>query len=785
MTITEPTTTTTTDGQHADKTATRPAELLPRGNVVLATGNYRVVGTRPIRHDGVDKVTGRALYGADIRLPGMLYGKVLRSPHAHARILRIDTSKAEALPGVRAVVTAKDLPPVEDRIQDLGEGAINLRYLKDNVLATTKALYKGHAIAAVAAVDVHVAEEALKLIEVEYEVLPAVTDVREAMKEDAPLLHEQLRSQWLGEVAARPSNIARHFRHEKGNVEEGFRQADVIVEREFTTETVHQGYIEPQNGTAMWSADGNLTIWCSTQGAFGVREQCARILGHPISKIKVVPLEIGGGFGGKLSVYLQPVAALLARKAGKPVKLTMTRAEVLQATGPAPSSWTRVKLGATRDGRLVAAEAEIAFAAGAYPGSSIGAAAECIFACYDIPHGRVDGYDVVVNKPKSAAYRAPGAPQVAFAAEQVIDELAERLGIDPLDFRLKNAAREGTRRIDGPVYGRIGCVEVLEAARAHEHYHAPLPGPNSGRGVAIGYWHNGGGESSVTISVNPDGTVSLVEGSVDIGGTRAAVAMQAAEVLGLRAEEVKPAVVDTDSIGYTSNTGGSRTAFATGIAAIEAAKDVLAQLKQRAARIWEAPPETVTYQDGTFRTTADPAKHLSFKQLAALLPRTGGTIIGRANVQPPGRGAAFAAVIVDVAVDPETGKTQVVRGTIVQDAGKAVHPSYVEGQMQGGMVQGLGWALHEAYQFDARGALQNASLLDYRLPTALDVPWIDTVIVEVPNPGHPFGVRGVGEVSIVPPAAAVANALHRALGGVRLTSLPMNPAAILEALGKA
>lgn len=750
-----------------------------------AKPGYRVVGTRPIRHDGLDKVTGRAIYGADIRLPGLLHGKILRSPHAHARIVRIDTSKAEAHPGVRAVVMADELPPAEDRIQDLGEGAINLRYLKDNILATTKALYKGHAIAAVAAASPHVAEEALKLIEVEYEVLPAVTDVEAATRPEAPLLHEELRTDSLGKKQDVPSNISRHFRHEKGSVEEGFAQADVVVERSFKTATVHQGYIEPQTATAQWNADGLITIWCSTQGAFGVRDQTARILGVPVGRIKVIPLEIGGGFGGKNPVYVQPVAALLARKAGRPVKVTMTRAEVLQGSGPAPASWTRVKVGATKDGRLTAVQADIYFEAGAYPGSSIGAATQCAFACYDVPHGRVDGYDVVVNKPKSAAYRAPGAPQAAFAVEQVMDEISQTLGIDPLELRLMNASREGTRKVDGPAFGTIGLVEVIEATRAHEHWRAPLPevGPHggaTGRGVAIGYWHNGAGESSCTLSVNPDGTVSMIEGSVDIGGTRASIAMQAAEVLGLRAHDIKPSIGDTDSIGFTGNTGGSRTTFATGIAAIEAAKDVIAQMAARLARVWEVDAGAITFENGVF--SAAPDRRMTFQDLAALLPRTGGTVIGRANVQPPGRGNAFASTIVDVEVDRETAKTHVLRATIVQDAGTAVHPSYVEGQLQGGVVQGIGWALNEEYAMNARGEMTNASLLDYRMPTCYDVPFIETVVVEVPNPGHPFGVRGTGEVPIVPPPPAIANAIARAIG-VRLTSLPMSPTSILEATG--
>ncbi|MBI3972027.1 MAG: xanthine dehydrogenase family protein molybdopterin-binding subunit [Chloroflexi bacterium] len=751
--------------------------------MVLATGQYAVVGTRPIRHDGVDKVTGRAIYGADVKLPGMLHGKVLRSPHAHARIRRLDVGRALAHPGVKAVVTAADIPEAEDKHVDLGEGGGDLKFMQENILAREKALYKGHAVAAVAALDGHTAEEALKLIDVDYEVLPAVIDVREAMRKGAPLVHEDLTTESLGKPTDERSNVAKHFQWVLGDPAQGFAGADVVVEREFTTTMVHQGYIEPHNATAVWNADGYITIWCSTQGAFTVREQTAKILQVPVSRLKVVPTEIGGGFGGKINVYLEPVAVLLARKAGRPVKLVMTRAEVFQGTGPAPGAWMRVKLGATRDGRLVAAEAELAMEAGAYPGSNVGEGARCIFACYDIPNGRIDGYDVVVNRPKTAPYRAPGAPQAAFAAEQVVDEICQELGIDPLDFRIKNSAKEGTRNFDGRVNPRIGSIEVLQAAKAHPHYAAPLEGPNRGRGIAHGYWFNIGLESSVNISVNPDGTVNLVEGSTDIGGTRASVAMQAAEVLGLTAHDVKPSVVDTDSVGFTGVTGGSRTTFATGLAAIRAAEDVVRQMKARAARVWEVEPESVGFEKGVFTTSANPEARMTFQELAAQLSDTGGMIAGTASVDPDSAGGAFATNIVDVEVDPDTGKVTILRYTAVQDAGKAIHPSYVEGQMQGGTAQGIGWALNEEYFMNERGELANASLLDYRMPTALDLPMLDTVIVEVPNPGHPFGVRGVGEVPIVEPPAAVANAINRATGR-RMTRLPMSPAAILEALGK-
>ena len=744
---------------------------------------YKVIGTRPIRHDGVDKVTGRALYGADFQTTGLLHGKVLRSPHAHARIKSIDTSRAEAHPDVKAVVTAADLPTAADKITDLGEGAVNLKYLCDNILASDKALYTGHAIAAVAANDPHIAEEVLELIDVEYELLPPVLEVREAMEDDAPLLHENLKTDAMGEKSEKSSNIASHFQHKKGDIDAGFAEADIIIEHDFVTGTVHQGYIEPHNATALYNPDGQLTIWCSTQGAFAVRQQVAEILQIPVSKIKVVPMEIGGGFGGKISVYLEPVAALLSKKSGRPVKVLMNRAEVFEATGPTPASYIRVKMGVTNDGRITAADGYLAFEAGAYPGSPVGAGAMCIFSPYNIPNGLIDGYDVVVNKPKSNAYRAPGATNAEFATETIVDEICEKIGMDPLEFRILNGAEEGVSRIDGPVFPRIGCIEATEAAKEHPHYEAPLEGENRGRGVASGFWFNVGLKSSVAINVNPDGTISLVEGSTDIGGTRASIAMQAAEVLGIPAEAVYPTVVDTNSVGYTDVTGGSRTAFATGYAAYEAAQDVKQQMVERAAKLWEVDAAEVQFADGDFICVNGKDERMSFKELAARLDEVGGPVTGRASVDPTGVGGAFATHIVDVEVDPDTGKVEILRYTATQDAGKAVHPSYVEGQMQGGVTQGIGWALNEEYIYDKEGRMSNASFLDYRMPTCLDLPMIDTVIVEVPNPGHPYGVRGVGEVPIVPPPAAIANAIYRATG-VRMKELPMSPGRILKTMGK-
>ena len=747
----------------------------------LGKTNYKVVGTRPIRHDGADKVTGRAIYGADVRMSGLLYGKVLRSPHAHARIKSIDTSKAAAHPGVKSIITVADLPLQEDRIKELGEGAANLKHLRANVLADTKVLYHGHAIAAVAATTNHAAEEAVGLIEVDYLELEPVLDVRKAMEADSPLLIEDQTTHSMGEDTGTASNVSTHFQHKLGNAEEAFDRADVIVEREFYTATVHQGYIEPHNATSLWSTDGNVTVWCSTQGSFTVREQVSQLLDLPVSRVKVVPTEIGGGFGGKIRVYLEPLAAVLSKNTGHPVQMVMTREEVLQATGPTAGSFIRCKMGATKDGKLVAAEAYMAYESGGFPGNWAAPGAMCIFAPYHIENVTIDGYEVLVNKPQTMAYRAPGATNAAFASETVIDEICEKLGTDPLEFRLANSSKEGTRRADGPVFPRIGHEECLKAAMNSPHYKSKLVGPNRGRGVASGFWFNVGLKSSASANVNTDGTVALVEGSTDIGGTRTSIAMQLAEALGIPAEDVKPSVVDTDSVGYTDVTGGSRTTFATGWAAYEAALDIQRQMVGRAAKLWEISEEDVTCEEGVYASQSDPSKTLTFKELAEKLDETGGPVVGRAAVDPSGVGGAFAIMIVDVEIDPETGKIEVLRATLCQDVGKAIHPSYVEGQMQGGMAQGIGWAINEEYFYKADGRLANGSLLDYRMPTALDLPLLETEIVEVPNPGHPYGVRGVGEVPIVPPPAAVANAVYHAIG-TRMEVLPMSPDRILDAL---
>ena len=763
-------------------------------NIVLSEKEFEVVGTRPIRHDGADKVTGRAKYSADSHPTGYLHGKILRSPYAHARVKSIDVTKALALPGVISVVTGTDLPDVSAEIADLEEGAaVNYGFYSRNVMAREKVLYVGHAVAAVAANDPNIAEEALGLIEVEYEILRAVLNVEDALKPDAPILHDRLLTQssalfrvggWGDDEDASDSNLALKIVMEEGDVEAAFLESDLIISKSFKTKAVHQGYIEPQATTAFWNSDGRLTVWCSTQQLFAFRDHISAILDIPVGDVTVVPLEIGGGFGGKGmgGVYLEPVAAVLSKKSGLPVKITMSRAEVFMGTGPTSATSIDIKMGATKDGKLRAIKAKLIYDAGAFPGSPVAGGTRTMIGPYVIPNAYLEGLDVVTNVQKSSAYRAPGSPASAFAIESVVDELAEKLDIDPIEFRLINAASEGSRQpANGPIYRKIGLIETLEAAKNHEHYISELTGNCVGRGVASGAWFNGSGPASAVASVNADGSVSLIEGSPDIGGSRTAMAMQVADILGLDVNDVSPSIGTTDSIGYSSGAGGSGVTFKTGIACVEAAKDIQDQMRLRAAMIWDVEIDEVEYADGNISHISDPELRFTFSELASQLNSTGGPIVGRATVNPGGVGNAFAVHIVDVEVDKETGKVDVLRYTSIQDVGKAIHPSYVEGQLQGGAVQGIGWALNEEYVFSEDGRMDNATFLDYRMPVSLDLPMIDTVLVEVANPGHPFGLRGVGEACLIPPMAALANAIYDAVG-VRLNDLPMSPSKVSKAL---
>ena len=734
------------------------------------------IGQRTIRPDGADKVTGRAAFAADTAMAGMIWGKVLRSPHPHARILGINTSKAEALSGVKAVMTAADIvdfpvdTPVPLGIQDM-------RWMCRNVMAREKALFHGHPIAAVAATTEAIAAKACELIEVDFEVLPWAIEIEDAIKADAPILHDFL------EFEGKPSNIAGTLEHIKGNIEAGIVEADVVIERSFTTRPVHQGYIEPHACLVSVAADGNTTIWSSSQGQFMVRAMTSMLTDIPQSNIRAIPAEIGGGFGGKTILYLEPLATILAKKSGRPVKMVMTREEVMRATGPTSGSKSTVKIGAKKDGSIVAAEGKFYLQAGGLPGSPIRGATACAFAPYDIPNVHSLGYDVVCNRSKVAAYRAPGAPIGAFPVESVLDEVAEAIGMDPLKLRLKNAAREGTKAAHGPVYPRIGYAETVEAALSHPHMKAPL-GKHQGRGVASGFWFNAGGESSAQVNITEDGNVVVTTGHPDVGGSRASIANITAELLGIDYRRVSVLIGDTATIGFSNLTGGSRVLFASAMAVTETTEKVITNLRQRAAKIWEIDVDAVTWDDGAARPAGDNAGKFDPLPLAALASQatqTGGPIGAGSQLNTTGAQGGFATHICDVEVDVDLNIVRVLRSTLFQDVGRAIHPSYVEGQMQGGVAQGIGWALNEEYIYDKDGKVDNPGFLDYRMPVCSDLPMLDNMIIEVPNPKHPQGVRGVGEVPLVPSLAAIRNAVYDALG-IRFYDLPMSPPKVLEAM---
>ena len=744
---------------------------------------FDVVGTRPVRPDGVDKVTGRARFGADMKMAGQLVGKVLRSPHAHARIKSIDVSAALKLSGVKAVVTAADFKDPASEFVPAGEMLINYRDVMRNTLARDKALYEGHPVAAIAATTDAVAREALKLIKVDYEVLPHVIDEVEAMKPDAPVLHDDMITAGVTPPPTKASNVAKRVEFILGDIEKGFKDADIIVEREFKTKPVHQGYIEPHACVASVSEDGGAELWTTTQGHWIKRAHCAKLLGWDISKLRVTSSEIGGGFGGKTVVYLEPLALALAQKARRPVKMVMSREDVFKSTGPTSGATVWVKIGAKKDGRIVAGEAILKYQAGAFQGSPVQPGCMCAFAPYDLEHVKVVGYDVVSNRPKVAAYRAPGGPISEYGVESVVDEIAEKLGMDPINLRLKNAAKEGTKAAYGPKFGPVGLVECLEAAKNSPHWKAPL-GKNQGRGMASGFWFNIGGETTVSLQLNEDGTLTLMAGTPDIGGLRASLSMMAAEELKMDVTKVRPIIADTASLGYNFLTGGSRATFSSGMATVDAARSIIKQACQRAAKLWEIPEEAVTWEDGLIKPAGENAgnhKPMSLGDIAKIAGKTGGAVVGYAAISAQGAAPSFGVHICDTETDPETGKVTVTRYTVIQDAGKAIHPSYVEGQFQGGAAQGIGWALNEEDIYDDKGHLQNAGFLDYRIPVASDLPMLDTIIVEVPNPRHPYGVRGIGETPIIPPMAAVAASVRKS-SGVRFFELPMSPPKVLKAI---
>ena len=751
-----------------------------------ARSDTRIVGRSEQRVDSAERLLGTAVFGADHKAAGTLYGKMVRSPYANARILSIDVSKARALPGVFAVVTSADFPYIEMSNQAVGgEITMTPRDQRRMQMAEDKVFYHWQAVAAVAANDPVIAEQAAALVEVEYEPIQPVVDVERAVQPDTSLVHDDLYTwEFAGGPSDKPSNIARRVELSRGEVERGFAESDIVLERTFRGGTVHQGYLEPQSCTVEIGDDGRMTVYSSSQISFNLRDTLSIILGLPQDQITVVPLEIGGGFGGKAGLGVEFVTALLAMKARRPVKLTLAREEVFRASGPTCAHVIRLKIGAMRDGTLTAFEGRYLLDTGAMTGFTHSATAALTGAShYRFPHLYVDAYDVVTNKPVAMAYRAPSGPIGNYPTEVVMDELAEELGMDPIDLRLMNVTEEGDPLPNGLTMPVWGLKKILLAAKEHPAWTDPVP-KGHGRGFAAAYWGGATLTSSAEIIINGDATFEVTTGSVDLTGTRTTMAQFAAEELGVEMDQVSVRSGDTDSVGHTDGSFGSRTTLTTGTAVLMASRDALARLRAVAAQLLGLEVEFVDYEDQTFtaRDAADRRVSLEEACKAAVEVAPDGKlkVVGMATGLPAAPTAA--ASIAEVAVDLETGRSAITRFTIFQDPGNAINPLAVEGQMQGGAAQGIGWALWEVYDVDPdTGVIRNPNFLDYRMPTSVDVPMIEPVIVSTPNPSGPHGARGVGEIPLVTPVGAIGNAIYHATG-VRLHQTPFTPERVLWGL---
>lgn len=745
----------------------------------MANNNYRIIGKTTPKIDGIDKVTGRSKFGADVSLPAMLIGKVLRSPYAHARIKSIDTKKAEALSGVKAVITSLDIPEMVRNCRGR-QGIITDRefYLSQELIAREKTLFHGHAVAAVAAVDKNIAEQALTLIDVDYEILPEVLDPELAMKKSSPVLHDTLFTKSNCGVSDKASNLAEHWVVSRGNTDSGFAKADMVVSESFRTQLVHQGYIEPDTDTAYVHPDGTVEVWANTQSTYSIRSDISVLLDIPLNKITVTPTELGGAFGGKETLRAAGLCVALSKQTHLPVQISFTREEVFRATGPGNATQSVIKIGAKNDGSITAIEAKIIFDAGAFPGAPLRSAIRRVFSHYRTPNLKINAYDVTTNKPHVAAYRAPGATPTAFAIESVIDELARSLDINPLEFRLRNVSTTGDLMPDGVVLPEVNFTEILSRIEQHECWTSSVTGENRGRGLALGMWTMPGGTSSCNLNLNGDGSVTLVLGTPDLSGTRTSLGMVAAEILGLDLDDVRVIISNTDVVGYSDASAGDRITYIATIAIKRACEDLIQAMKQRLADEINFRPEDIDYDNKQFSIKGVPELGDSWNDVALRTVRGDGALMssGMACQIPEDTSIApnATAHVVDVEVDVETGKVNILRYTTFQDVGMAVNPAQVEGQMQGGVAQGIGWALSEEYRYDPDGKLENASLLDYRLQTAADLPYIATQIIEMPSDAHPLGIRAVGQVPIVPPAAAIGNAIRDAIG-IRMRHLPMNP----------
>ncbi len=742
------------------------------------------VGQRLARVDAGERVEGSARYPADISLPGMLHAKTLRSPHPHARITAIDTTAARQMAGVKAIVTAADFHavPVGATIP-MGETGYDMWMVSQINMARDKVYWVGQPVAVVAAVDPHTAEAALDLIKVDYAVLPAVMTIEAAEAAGAPVIHDFVRTGGLDQPSQVPSNVCSRTVIERGDAGGALAQAAATAMVDCAVDTAHQGYIEPMATVAQVDADGIATVWASTQGQHTTELMISRMLDRPQSRVRVIPMEIGGGFGGKIAIHGEAAAVKLSELTGRPVKLVMSREEVLQGgSGPPAATRTRLEVGADADGKLVAIKGLYKVDTGGIPNMSPSLMMQASAALYQCPNLHLEGYDVVTNKPRTEAYRGPGGIQQAFAMEQAMDALCQRLDIDPLEFRMKNAAVTGSTMPIGTKFPSIGLTTILEQVKAHSCWSDPIGEGEfpRGRGLALGYWRGTSMTSACHISIAGDGRPMVTMGSVDLSGTRTTMAQVAAEEFGLDVADVIVVMGDTKSVGYSDGAAGSRLARTMAAAVVEASGKALGELRQRAGRLLQCDPAILDYQNGVFRHPQTAGAEISLSEIMQSTLTDGAIVATGVSTKLP-LGVEVGAHVADVEVDTGTGQVTVLRYTAFQDVGRALNPVAVEGQIEGSVVQGLGWALTEGFDYGDDGRLRNASMLDYRMPTALDVPPIESVIIEVPVPDVPYGVRGVGEVPIVPVAGCIANAIARATGA-RVSSMPMTPERVLNAL---
>jgi len=731
------------------------------------TNEYSVLGKRVKRIDAAERVTGEAIYAEDVNLPGMLYGAILRSPYPHARILRINTEKAERLENVKAVMTAQN----------------SVHPSAASVLANNEVLYAGQKVAAVAAVDKHSAQQALDKIEVEYEVLPAVFDVMEAIKPDAPSVHPS-RHPTL-------NNICSHSKKTRGDIEQGFREADIVIENRFEIAIAHQSYLEPHACVAKMDSSGKLTVWTTTQGQFGVRSGLANLFKMPLNKVKVIGTQVGGGFGAKSALILEPIAAMLAMSTKRPVKLVMSRQEEFVDARPGPGCVVDIQMGAKKDGRLVALQAGIFFDTGAFPGAMTGFF-DRTRGLYRVPNFEFDIYAVYTNKMVPGAYRAPGALEITFAFESQMDIMADKLKIDPFDFRLLNAVDEGDLTIDGKPYPPIALKESLTKAKA---YVTSLKKKNEKEiggtkkrsvGIACAKWMNAIGTSGVTMSLHEDGSLNVISGAIDLTGVNTSLAQMAAEELGLPMESVRVVTLDTDASPPAAVSGGSRTTYSMGLAIQQAAEDMKRQLIEFAAELLKCAPGELNMAESHVRHKNMPEVQVHIAELARrAMWENRGPFIARGSASNPSwlaNAHVFITQVAEVTVDAETGELDIHKISSFQDVGFAINPMSVEGQIQGGIAQGLGWGIMEGLVFHD-GIVLNDSILDYKIPTAMDVPQLEPVILEVPSVDGPYGLKGVGEPSMIPTPAVLANAIYNAVG-VRIKKTPLTQDKILMGVRK-